>query len=334
MKFLILTTSKSTLQWKSLPNYLAQIKSALNSGEHADWTVEIEYIAAIPKVTDKRIDHQWLLKLFAPFYTKGYDMVGLHLSRKEWVAYGLEASLRGANPKTDDQLGDFYFWADEDSMRRGLPQFVQTCLHEASHEYYVDVKFPDQTHAFHDANQDIAPLFTTFDWSLFQGKRQLLKKKVSLLQTIFDLTRKLKALQTPKLPLNDLQPLVKRQAKAIIDDMAMLGHEVRITEGYRTKERQEALYAQGRTTPGRIVTNARAGESLHNYGVAVDFVFRKDGYDASKELWETLGAIGEQHGFRWGGRWQEFIDRPHFELTLGYDLDDFKANRINWSRYA
>lgn len=306
----------------------------MNSGEHADWTVEIEYIAAIPKVVDKRIDHQWLLKLFAPFYTKGYDMVGLHLSRKEWVAYGLEASLRGANPRTDDFLGDLYFWADRDSLRKGLPQYVQVVLHEAAHEYYNDVRFPDQTHAYHDANPDISPLFKTFDWSLFQGKRQLLKNKVSLLQTILDLTRKLKALQIPKLPLNDIQPLVKRQAKAIIDDMLMLGHEVRIVEGYRTKERQEALYAQGRTAPGRIVTNARAGESLHNYGVAVDFVFRKEGYDASKELWETLGAIGEQHGFRWGGRWQEFIDLPHFELTLDYDLDDFKANRINWSRYA
>ena len=123
-------------------------------------------------------------------------MVGLHLSRREWVAYGLEASLRGANPKTDDQLGDFYFWADEDSLRRGLPQFVQTCIHEAAHEYYSDIKFPDQTHTYHDANDDIAPLFKTFDWSLFQGKRQLLKKKVSLLQQVLALLQKPKSVAT------------------------------------------------------------------------------------------------------------------------------------------
>jgi len=334
MKFLILTTDNTLLKWQSLPLYLATIKRALNSGKNADWTIEVKYQPATPKVVSEKIDHTWLLNHFKPHYSAGYDCVALHYSYKQKVAWGVQPSLRGANPRTDDFLGDFYFWSDEKTERLGYPQFVQTCLHEFAHEYFDDLKLTDITHEYHDKHKDIAPLFATFDWTNFQGKRQLLKKKVSLLQMILDLTKKLQALKKPAVFVEDLQPLVKRQAKAIIDDMLMLGHEVRIVEGYRSKARQEALYAQGRTTPGRIVTNAKPGESLHNYGVAVDFVFRREGYDASKELWETLGTIGERNGFKWGGRWEDFVDRPHFEMTLDYTLKDFQEGRIDWSRYA
>ena len=41
-------------------------------------------------------------------------------------------------------------------------------------------------------------------------------------------------------------------------------------QGFRTFALQDALYAQGRTTPGAIVTNAKGGQSPHNYGLAVD----------------------------------------------------------------
>lgn len=329
MKFLIITASSATLQWDKLPTYLAEIKSALNSGEHADWTVDIVYQPVTPKMDGDRIDHTWLNTLFKPHFANGFDVIGLHFNMKQKLAWGVQPSLRGSNPRTDDEMGDFWFCADETSLRKGYPTFVQTCLHEFAHEYFFETKQPDVTHTFHDKQPDIKSLFTVFDWSLYQPKRQALKKKVSILTTLLKLLQK-----KQPLPLKDLQPLVKRASQGIIDDMAMLGHEVRTVEGYRSKERQEALYAQGRTAPGAIVTNARAGESLHNYGVAVDFVFRKEGYDASKELWETLGTVGEQNGFKWGGRWQEFIDRPHFELTLDYDLDDFKDNKIDWSRYA
>ena len=116
--------------------------------------------------------------------------------------------------------------------------------------------------------------------------------------------------------------------------MALLGHPVRITEGYRSMERQQELYNQGRTTPGNIVTNAKAGESFHNYGVAVDFVFRKEGYNASEELWQTLGAIGKSQGFEWGGDWAKFVDKPHFSMTLGYSLEDFKLGKVDYSKWG
>lgn len=120
---------------------------------------------------------------------------------------------------------------------------------------------------------------------------------------------------------------------AIIAEMERLGHAVRIVEGFRTLEKQTQLYNQGRTTPGSIVTNAKAGESFHNYGVAVDFVFRKEGYNATQKQWEMLGRVGKAQGFEWGGDWKQFVDRPHFELRLGYSLSDFQNNRIDWSRF-
>lgn len=113
----------------------------------------------------------------------------------------------------------------------------------------------------------------------------------------------------------------------------MLGMPVRITEGYRSIERQNELYAQGRTAAGNIVTNARGGQSLHNYGVAVDFIFRREGYDATEAQWQLLGAVGKSQGFVWGGDWTSFVDKPHFELTFDYKLSDFQNDKIDWSRY-
>jgi peptidoglycan L-alanyl-D-glutamate endopeptidase CwlK len=135
-----------------------------------------------------------------------------------------------------------------------------------------------------------------------------------------------------------LKPLVMRQAKKVTDDMYILGHPVRIVEGYRSLERQAELYAQGRTTPGPKVTNAKPGYSWHNYGLAVDFVFKKEGYNASDKLWKTLGAIIERHGFEWGGSpdWIKagFNDRPHAQLTKGYTIEDAINNKIDYTKYV
>jgi len=94
------------------------------------------------------------------------------------------------------------------------------------------------------------------------------------------------------------------------------------------------LYAKGRTAPGAIVTKARGGESFHNYGVAFDVVFTKLGYNASENQWLMLGAYAEQLGLDWGGRWTGFVDKPHFELTLGYTLKDFKEGKVDYNKYV
>src|SRR4051812_45095106 len=45
-----------------------------------------------------------------------------------------------------------------------------------------------------------------------------------------------------------------------------------VTQGLRTWKEQDALYEQGRTKPGKIVTKAKGGQSYHNFGLAVDIV--------------------------------------------------------------
>ncbi len=143
---------------------------------------------------------------------------------------------------------------------------------------------------------------------------------------------KLKALLKPK-PKSNLLPAVAKAAFAVVKEMEMLGHPIRITEGYRSTERQNELYAQGRTTPGKIVTNAKGGESLHNYGCAVDIFFLKEGYNASEALWQTLGAVGKKHGFEWGGDWKKFTDKPHLQMTKGYSLKDFQQGKVDYTKF-
>jgi peptidoglycan L-alanyl-D-glutamate endopeptidase CwlK len=89
--------------------------------------------------------------------------------------------------------------------------------------------------------------------------------------------------------------------------------------GIRTYSEQETLYAQGRTKPGPRVTNARGGESAHNFGLAVDFC--RDGVidrrglqpDWNPESYAVLGEVAVANGLEWGGAWARFPDFPHVQ---------------------
>lgn len=92
--------------------------------------------------------------------------------------------------------------------------------------------------------------------------------------------------------------------------------DVRAISGLRTYAEQDALYAKGRTAPGPKVTNARAGGSWHNFGIAIDLgVFSADGktYHGTHALYKELGPLGESLGLEWGGRWK-FVDEPHYQF--------------------
>jgi peptidoglycan L-alanyl-D-glutamate endopeptidase CwlK len=107
----------------------------------------------------------------------------------------------------------------------------------------------------------------------------------------------------------------------------------------RTFECQDELYAQGRTKPGSIVTNARGGDSLHNYGLAADYVLdgslekpgiqwswnTKADFDSDgRSDWMRMGEIAESCGLEWGGRWKRFPDLPHVQNTYGLALVEIK----------
>lgn len=110
-----------------------------------------------------------------------------------------------------------------------------------------------------------------------------------------------------------LEPLTRILALRFL---ASSSRRLAITSGRRSSAEQAALYAQGRTTPGPIVTHAPPGTSFHETGRAFDVapvdVLGRPYWPESPALWAELGELGEAAGLKWGGRWQ-WPDRPHFE---------------------
>lgn len=135
-----------------------------------------------------------------------------------------------------------------------------------------------------------------------------------------------------------LHPLVRGEVKSLIEQAEAgfpKGIAIRIVQGLRTIKEQNQLYAQGRTAPGKIVTNAKGGSSFHNYGLAIDFAIlhdnNGDGYyeDLSWDIkadndkdgtadWLEVVKIFEAAGWQWGGKWSSIKDYPHLQKTFGY----------------
>jgi peptidoglycan L-alanyl-D-glutamate endopeptidase CwlK len=112
-----------------------------------------------------------------------------------------------------------------------------------------------------------------------------------------------------------LLPEVRPLARALVHKAAAMGIQIRIISGFRTYEAQAALYAQGRTSPGRVVTNARPGYSNHNFGIAFDVgVFEGSRYLGESPTYKAVGALGMDIGLEWGGSWKTLVDEPHFQL--------------------
>lgn len=134
--------------------------------------------------------------------------------------------------------------------------------------------------------------------------------------------------------LDQLKSIVKSKAEALIARCRDQGINLIVTSTYRSNDEQNALYAQGRTTPGPIVTNAKAGQSFHNWRVAFDVVQTVNGVPNWNCDWSRIGSIGESCGLEWGGRWTSFSDKPHFQYTAGYTLTDFQNGKIDESKFA
>lgn len=113
--------------------------------------------------------------------------------------------------------------------------------------------------------------------------------------------------------------------------MASKGVTVEVISGLRSWAAQAALYAQGRTKPGRIVTKARPGSSWHNYGLAIDLGLFSNGVYLDEvdprradALYAEIGRIAEVHGIEWAGNWKTFQESPHFQVTFGKTLAELR----------
>jgi peptidoglycan LD-endopeptidase CwlK len=112
-----------------------------------------------------------------------------------------------------------------------------------------------------------------------------------------------------------LLPEVQDLARALVQKAAANGIQVKLLSGLRSYAEQDALYAQGRTTAGTKITQARAGHSNHNFGIAFDIgVFVGNKYLADAPQYKAVGALGMELGLEWGGNWKTIVDQPHFQL--------------------
>ena len=121
-----------------------------------------------------------------------------------------------------------------------------------------------------------------------------------------------------------LRPDAQQKAREWLLKCLEAGINVKVICGTRTYKEQDALYAQGRSTPGPKVTNAPAGYSWHNFGVGWDFVvFDSTGQPQwESPLMEKCGRIAESLGLEWGGHWTNFQDIPHIQIKTGCTLAD------------
>ncbi|WML53196.1 M15 family metallopeptidase [Neobacillus sp. PS3-12] len=137
---------------------------------------------------------------------------------------------------------------------------------------------------------------------------------------------------------SSLNSIVKEKSSRLIQQAAKKGIVVVITDGFRSFEDQNRLYQQGRTTSGNIVTNAKAGESYHNYGLAIDFALRTpsgnviwdrqyDGNRNGKADWTEVVEISKSLGFQWGGDWTKFKDYPHLQMDFGLTIADLQNGK-------
>lgn len=122
-----------------------------------------------------------------------------------------------------------------------------------------------------------------------------------------------------KLNVSGMNKSVADKTRNVIKKMAKKGIYLCVAQGYRSSAEQNALYAQGRTKPYAVVTNAKGGQSNHNYGVAVDLcLYTSDGknviWESTTSRWKTVVSAMKAEGFDWGGDWKSFKDYPHFEL--------------------
>jgi len=152
--------------------------------------------------------------------------------------------------------------------------------------------------------------------------------------------------------INCLHPVVRQEALATythINNLFGKNIRLRFAQTLRTFTEQDALYTLGRTKPGKKVTNAKGGQSIHNYGLAFDIVIlidknndgifetaswniaSDDDKDGTPDWMEAVVYL-KKLGWVWGGDWKSFPDYPHFEKTFGHSWktlqDKYNAGKV------
>ena len=146
-----------------------------------------------------------------------------------------------------------------------------------------------------------------------------------------------------------MHPKLRAELLTIYGEIQATGVNVRFTHTLRTFAEQDALYAIGRTKPGKKVTWAKSGASWHQWGLAVDFCLllpdKTVSWDMNKDMdfdkikdWVEVVGIFKRHGWEWGGDFVGKFDGPHLEkrinkLTITQALAMYKAGKVDKDGY-
>lgn len=138
-------------------------------------------------------------------------------------------------------------------------------------------------------------------------------------------------------------PDIVKFSRKLIAELSRRGIPFYAFEYKRSLARQAELYAQGRTTSGPKVTNAKAGSSAHNFGLAVDLIHATRLWDLTKKEWDLVGSVGKEIARKmnlkivWGGDWTRPYDPAHWQVQ-GWrnhlDWDRGKATRLDLTKTA
>ena len=126
-----------------------------------------------------------------------------------------------------------------------------------------------------------------------------------------------------------LQLITQEAARKFLKAVAAGGITARIISGTRTYADQDKLFRQGRFgNPGPKVTNARGGQSNHNFGIAWDIgIFKNGAYLPESPLYDKAAEIGLAAGIpklEWGGNWQSLKDKPHYQSATGLSISEVR----------
>jgi len=130
-----------------------------------------------------------------------------------------------------------------------------------------------------------------------------------------------------------LHPAAQRGARQLLIAVRAAGFDCRVLSGTRSYAEQDALYRRGRfgnTSPR--VTNARGGQSNHNFGIAWDIgLFEGGGYLTDDTPYARVSSL-RPAAVDWGGDWTTFRDPPHYQLRLPLSVaqirDQFEAGTL------
>jgi beta-N-acetylglucosaminidase len=262
-----------------------------------------------------------------------YNMYGIGAIDKNPVGGGSQTAYDQGWTTPEKAIEDGARWVGEKYIHN--EKYQQNTLYEmrwnpnapASHQYATDVNWASAQAKtmknlydtyFPDAN-------LKFDMPQYQGEPLMTQPPTNAAAEAVTKPENTTANSSPAattVGVRDttaLHPRLQAQITALKAACEKESLKISITECFRSVKYQDDLYAKGRTTEGKIVTNAQGSSysSQHQWGVAFDFC-RNDGQNAYKDddgFFTKVGKVGKSIGLGWGGDWTSPVDKPHFYLT-------------------